>query len=252
MHNVFYIYVALGFNIWWVGIWQECRNNCWASDFLPAQTYFWCLIFMLFQIGFRFVENISCNLPGSKSGFQRPILAFWKWIHLLSFLSTESKSITEMLRYYWDTYPKRILTTSFWSNIPDSPVHKQNILLISLCLCLDEWLAKRLGLKKKKAIYFLPWCALVHYTRNCFSLASFNWAYAGSFCFLNSAMEEFEVHIGFFFFLLNFSLVKVHYWARMRISSLIIYYPVDVSWTWIVASLMELVVKYSNFSPIHL
>lgn len=157
-----------------------------------------------------------------------------------------------MLWYYWDTlYPKRILTASFWSNIPDSPVHKQKILLISLCRWLDEWLAKRLGLKKK-AIYFLPWCALVHYTRNCFSLASFNWAYAGSFCFLNSAMEEFEVHIGFFFFLLNLSLVKVHYWARMRISSLIIYYPVDVSWTWIVASLMELVFKYPNFSPIYL
>lgn len=33
---------------------------------------------LLDKIGFRFVENISCNLPGSKSGFQRPILAFWK------------------------------------------------------------------------------------------------------------------------------------------------------------------------------
>uniref|UniRef100_A0A175YJZ7 RNA methyltransferase n=1 Tax=Daucus carota subsp. sativus TaxID=79200 RepID=A0A175YJZ7_DAUCS len=33
---------------------------------------------LLDKIGFRLVEDISCNLSGSKSGFQRPILAFWK------------------------------------------------------------------------------------------------------------------------------------------------------------------------------
>ncbi|XP_058206715.1 probable RNA methyltransferase At5g51130 [Rhododendron vialii] len=33
---------------------------------------------LLDKIGFRMVENISSRLSGSKSGFDRPILAFWK------------------------------------------------------------------------------------------------------------------------------------------------------------------------------
>ncbi|KAK3003424.1 hypothetical protein RJ639_018689 [Escallonia herrerae] len=33
---------------------------------------------LLDKIGFRTVENITSRLPGSKSGFDRPILAFWK------------------------------------------------------------------------------------------------------------------------------------------------------------------------------
>ncbi|KAM7509554.1 hypothetical protein LguiA_020007 [Lonicera macranthoides] len=30
------------------------------------------------EIGFRMVEDLTCGLSGSKSGFRRPILAFWK------------------------------------------------------------------------------------------------------------------------------------------------------------------------------